>query len=163
MRVRFCAKRTLPSFGEARTGEIDLTLLVIFFTHASTFQLLPGQAVVTGVVPSPRLFLLSIFIALRGQLSHCSSIAHRMHSLGGIRTHETDHDTRLEDNLIRHRGDRVLYLLYCTRYSAVRKPGRYYTPVSIVVTMFTTQSVIRPSGIRVKPDHRVIFLSTILL
>ena len=74
-----------------------------------------GQAVVTGVVPSPPPFLPSIFIAHRVQQSHCSSIFHRVlltHALGlsasqfvhkkkspriytslctrGIRTHETD-------------------------------------------------------------------------
>ena len=87
------------------------------------------QAVVTDVIPSPR-FLSSIFIAHRVQQSHCSSIVHRvllthalafsasqlvhkkksqriytnMHSAGLEVTKLTD--TRLEDNLIRHRGDR---------------------------------------------------------
>ena len=37
-----------------------------------------GQAVVTGVVPSPPWFLPSIFIAHRVQQSHCSSIFHRV-------------------------------------------------------------------------------------
>ena len=93
-----------------------------------------GQAVVTGVVPSPPRFLPSIFIAHRVQQSHCSSICHRvllthalalsasqivrkkkshrvytrMHSAGLELTKLTY--TRLEDNLIRHRGDRVLYI-----------------------------------------------------
>ena len=76
-----------------------------------------GQVVVTGVVPSSPRFLPSIFFAHRVQHSHCSSIVHRvllltlalalsasqfvrkrksprmytsMHSVGGIRTHETD-------------------------------------------------------------------------
>ena len=88
-----------------------------------------GQAVVTGVVPSPPRFLPSIFIARRVQQSHCSSIFHRvllthalalsacqfvhkkksqriythMHSAGLKLTKLTY--TRLEDNLIRHRGD----------------------------------------------------------
>ena len=90
-----------------------------------------GQAVVTGVVPSPPRFLPSIFIAHRVQQSHCSSIFHRvllthalalsasqfvhekksqriytsMHSAGLELTKLTY--TRLEDNLIRHRGDRL--------------------------------------------------------
>ena len=88
---------------------------------------------VTGVVlPSPR-FLPSIFIAHRVQQSHCSSMFHgvllthalalsasqfvhkkksqriytSMHSAGLKLTKLTY--TRLEDNLIRHRGDRLRY------------------------------------------------------
>ena len=74
-----------------------------------------GQAVVTGVVPSPPRFLPSFFFAHRVQQSHCSSIVHRVllthplalsasqfvhkkksqrflyeYALGGARTHETD-------------------------------------------------------------------------
>ena len=75
-----------------------------------------GQAVVTGVVPSPPRFLPSIFIAHRIQQSHCSSILHQVllthsrsrvfrksicaqekvttdlykYALEGVRTHETD-------------------------------------------------------------------------
>ena len=37
-----------------------------------------GQAVVTGVVPFPSRFLISIFIAHRVQQSHCSSVFHRV-------------------------------------------------------------------------------------
>ena len=99
---------------------------VPFFFHFPA----SGQAVVTGVVPSPPRFLPSIFIAHRVQQSHCSSISHRvlpthalalsasqlvrkkksqrictsMHSAGLELTKLTY--TRLEDNLIRHRGDR---------------------------------------------------------
>ena len=88
---------------------------------------------VTGVVPSPR-FLPPIFIAHRVQQSHCSSIFHRvllthalafsesqfvrkknspriylsMHSGGFEFTKLTC--TRLKDNLLRHRGDRLIYL-----------------------------------------------------
>ena len=87
---------------------------------------------VTGVVPSPPRFLPSIFIAHRVQQSHCLSIFRRvllthalalsasqfvhkkksqriytsMHSAGFELTKLTY--TRLEDNLIRHRGDRFL-------------------------------------------------------
>ena len=82
---------------------------------------------VAGVVPSPPRFLPSIFIAHRVQQSHCSSIFHRvllthalapsaspfgykkksheLHSAGLELTKLTY--TRLEDNLIRHRGDRL--------------------------------------------------------
>ena len=89
-----------------------------------------GQTVVTGVVPSPPRFSPSIFIAHWVQQSHCSSIFPRvllthalalsasqfvrkkksprictsMHS-GGFELTKLNY-TRLEDNLIRHRGDR---------------------------------------------------------
>ena len=89
-----------------------------------------GQAVVTGVVSSPPRFLPSIFIAHRVQQSHCSSIFHRVlltralalsasqfvHKKKSPRIYTSMHSggfeltkltyTRLEDNLIRHRGDR---------------------------------------------------------
>ena len=84
---------------------------------------------VKRAVPSPPRFFPSIFIAHRIQQSHCSSICHRvllthalalsaskfvhkkksqriytsMHSVGLELTKLTY--TRLEDNLIRHRGD----------------------------------------------------------
>ena len=91
-----------------------------------------GQAVVTGVVSSPPRFLPSIFIAHRVQQSHCSSIFHRVlptHALAlsasqfvrkkkSPRIYTSTHSggfeltkltyTRLEDNLIRHRGDRLV-------------------------------------------------------
>ena len=85
----------------------------------------------TGVVPSPPRFLPSIFIAHRLQQSHCSSIFHRVlltHALafsasqfvrkktspqiytsmhwGGFELTTLTY-TRLEDSLIRHRGDRL--------------------------------------------------------
>ena len=87
---------------------------------------------VTGVVLSSPRFLPSIFIAHRVQQSHCSSIFHRvflthallafsarqfvrkkksqqiftsMHS-GGFELTKLTY-TRLEDNVIRHRGDRI--------------------------------------------------------
>ena len=86
---------------------------------------------VTGVVPSPPRFLPSIFIAHRVQRSRCSSIFHRMllthalalsasqfvHKKKSQRIYTSMHSaglghpkltsTRLEDNLIRHRGDRI--------------------------------------------------------
>ena len=85
---------------------------------------------VIGVVPSPPRFLPSIFIAHRVQQSHCSWIFHRVllthalalsasqfvHKKKSQRIHTSMHSagleltkltyTRLEDNLIRHRGDR---------------------------------------------------------
>ena len=94
---------------------------------------------VTGVIPSPPRFSPSIFIAHRVQQSHCLSIVHRvllthalalsasqfvhkkksqriytsMHSAGLELTKLTY--TSLEDNLIRHRGDRS-GTIYPTRY-----------------------------------------------
>ena len=108
---------------------------VFFFLslHTSTFQLLDKPwSQVSSLLP-PR-FLPSIFIAHRVQQSHCSSIFHRallthalalsasqlvhkkksqriyasMHSAGLELTKLTY--TRLEDNLIRHRGDRSTLL-----------------------------------------------------
>ena len=108
-----------------------------FFFFLSHFYFpASGQAVVTGVVPFPPRFLPSIFIAHRVQQSHCSSIFHRvllahalalsasqvvhkkksqriytrMHSAGLELTKLTY--TRLEDNLIRHRGDRLINSVY---------------------------------------------------
>ena len=103
-----------------------------FFSHF--YFSASGQAVVTGVVPSPPRFLPPIFIAHKVQQSHCASIFHRvllthalalsasqfvhkkkfpriytsMHSVGFELTKLTY--SRLEDNLIRHRGDRVLIM-----------------------------------------------------
>ena len=104
-----------------------------FFSHI--YFTASGQAVVTCVVPSPPRFLPSIFVAHRVQQSHCSSIFHRgllthalalsarqfvhekksprkysMHS-GGFELTKLTY-TRLEDNLIRHRNDRLLHTEY---------------------------------------------------
>ena len=92
-----------------------------------------GQAVVSSVVPSLPRFLPSVFIAHRVQQSHCSSIFHRVllthalalsasqsgHKEKSPRIYTSMHSggfgltkltyTRLEDNLIHHRGDRYVY------------------------------------------------------
>ena len=86
---------------------------------------------VTGVVPSSPRFLPSIFITHRVQQSHCSANFHRamlthalvlsasrlVHKKKSQRIYSSMHSagleltkltyTRLEDNLIRHRGDRL--------------------------------------------------------
>ena len=114
-----------------------------------------GQAVVTGVVnsPPPR-FLPSISIAYRIRQSHCSSIFHRvllthalavsasqfvhkktspriysnMHS-AGLELTKLTFFTRMEDNLIRNRGDRSirrrlpLQLLQQCTYQDRKKSG----------------------------------------
>ena len=54
------------------------TYIYIFFFCSHFYFPASGQAVVTGVVPSPPWFLPSIFIAHRVQQSHCSSIFHRV-------------------------------------------------------------------------------------
>ena len=48
-----------------------------FFSSSHVTFPTSGQAVVTGVVSFPPRFLHSMFIAHRGQQSHCSSIFHR--------------------------------------------------------------------------------------
>ena len=103
----------------------------ICFSHTSTFQLLDKSwSQVSSLLP-PR-FLPSIFIAHRVQQSDCSSIFHRgvlpTHALAlsasqsarkkkSPRLYTSTHSegfeltkptyTRLEDNLIRHRGDQI--------------------------------------------------------
>ena len=101
---------------------------------------------VTDVVPSPPRFLPSIFIAHRVQQSHCSSIFHRvlltralafsasqfvrkkksprfytnMHS-GGFELMKLT-CTRLEDNLVRRRGDRQYITgIMCSCHSDVHR------------------------------------------
>ena len=124
--------------GLVYVGGASSTALRFFFflSNTSTCQLL-DKPCVTGVVPSSPRFLPSIFIAHRVQQSHCSSIFHgvlhshavalsasqfvrkkkspriyaSMHSVGLELTKLTC--TRLEDNLINHRGDRQ-YLKPCT-------------------------------------------------
>ena len=110
--------------------DLDTSIFLLSFSHF--YFPASGQAVVTGVVPSPPRFLPSNFIAHRVQQSHCSSIFHRvllthalalsasqfvrkkksqrmyntsMHS-AGLELTKLTYTTRLEDNLIRHRGDR---------------------------------------------------------
>ena len=111
-----------------------LTYFYLFYFFLFTHFYFPasGQAVVTGVVPSPPRFLPSVFIAHRVQQSHYSSTFHRVllthalalsasqfvHKKKSQRIYTSMHSaglgltkltyTRLEDNLIRHRGDRWL-------------------------------------------------------
>ena len=104
--------------------------IFFFFFFAHFHFPASGQAVVTGVIPSPPRFLPSIFFAHRVQQSHCPSIVHRMllthalalsasqfvHKKKSQRIYTIMHSagleltkltyTRLDDNLIRHRGDR---------------------------------------------------------
>ena len=106
------------------------------FVHTSTFQLLDKPwSQVSSLSPSR--FLRSVFIAHRVQRSHCSSVFHRvllthalalsasqfvnkkkspriytsMHS-GGIELTKLTY-TRLEDNLIRHRGGQYEHMSPC--------------------------------------------------
>ena len=111
---------------------------IFFFFFPCTCSPASGQAVVKGVVTSCPRFLPSNFIAHRVQQSHCSSIFHRVlltHALAlsasqfvhkpksqriytsmqsaGLELTKLTY-TRLEDNLIRHRGDRLTIL--CIRF-----------------------------------------------
>ena len=103
----------------------------VFFFSSHMYFPASGQAVVTGVVPSPPRFLPSIFIAHRAQPSHCLSIFRQVlltHAFAlsasqfvrkkkspriYTRMHSGEFELtkltyiRLEDNLIRHRGDRL--------------------------------------------------------
>ena len=112
------------------------------------FFLASGQAVVTGVVPSPPRFLPSIFIAHRVQHSRCSSIFHRVllthalalsasqfvHKKKSPRIYTSMHSwgfeftkltyTRLEDNLIHHRGDRSIKSASTVLKQSIRPPQR---------------------------------------
>ena len=105
---------------------------LIFFFFAHFYFPASGPAVVTGFFPSPPRFLASTFIAHGVQQPHCTSMCHRMlltHALAlpasqfvlkkksprictSMRSGEFKLTkltyTRLEDNLIRHRGDRRL-------------------------------------------------------
>ena len=132
----FVHKKESQRITSIHSAGLELTKLTFsfffFFLFAHFHFPASGRAVVTGVVPSPPRFLPSIFIAHRVQQSHCSSIVHRvllthalalsasqflykkkfqriytsMHSAGLELTKLTY--TRLEDNLIRHRGDRSI-------------------------------------------------------
>ena len=112
-------------------GDISTTFFFcFFFVHTFTFQLLdkPWSQVSTLLLPGS---CLQFFIAHRVQQFHCSSIVHRVllthalalsasqfvHKKKSQRVYTSMHSagleltkltyTRLEDNLIRHRGDRT--------------------------------------------------------
>ena len=106
---------TVGSIAPSTTVDhIYIYIFFFFLLFSHIYFPASGQAVVTGVVPSPPRFLSSIIIAHRVQQSHCSSIFHRVlltpalalsasqfarkkkvptdlheNTLGGIRTHET--------------------------------------------------------------------------
>ena len=116
---------------KASYGRTIVVHVFFFFLHTFTFQLLDKPWSQVGVVPSPPRFLPSNVIAHRVQQSHCSSIVHRVllthalalsgsqivHKKKSQRIDTSVHSagleltkltyTRLEDNLIRHRGDRL--------------------------------------------------------
>ena len=107
-----------------------------FFSHTSSFQRLDKPwSQVSSLLP-PGSCLQFFFIAHRFQQSHCSSIFHRVlltHALAlsasqfvdkkksqriytsmysvGLELTKLTYYTRLEDNLIRHRGDRLVYVV----------------------------------------------------
>ena len=107
---------------------IGSTKYCIFFAHL--YFLASGRAAVKVIVPSLPWFLLSVFIADKVQQSHCSSIFHRVLLTDALALSASQFVrkkksptvytsmpsgrfeltkliyTRLEENLIRHRGDR---------------------------------------------------------
>ena len=149
------------SFPYCGNSSVMYFFFFFFFFLAHFYFPASGQAVVTGAIPSPPLCLPSIFIAHRVQQSHCSSIVHRMllthalalsasqfvhkkksqriytssmHSAGLELTKLTN--TRLEDNLIRHRGDRLLPLIspvgsYQRHSQAQNQPLSKYNRTSV--------------------------------
>ena len=112
-------------------GVTSLRIFFFFFFLAHIYFPASGQAVVTGVNRSSPRFLPSLFIAHRVQQSHCSSIFRRAlltHALAfsasqfvrkkkSPRIYKSMHSrrfeltklpyTKLEDNLIRHRGEGI--------------------------------------------------------
>ena len=128
--VYICRKK-LPQQGFRRVAIAARSCTFFLFFFAHFYIPASGQAVVTGVVPSLPLFLPSIFIAHRVLQSHCSSIIYRVllthvlalsasqfvHKKKSLRIQTSTHSgrlelakptyTRLEDNLIRHQGDRA--------------------------------------------------------
>ena len=131
--------------------------LLLFFFPSHFYFPASRQAVVTGVVHFPPRFLRSIFIAHRVQQSHCSSIFHRVlltrvlglsasqfvHKKKSQRIHTSMHSaglelmkltyTRLEDNLIRHRGDR--YACSMTRARTARAGIRNAQAIDLLVML----------------------------
>ena len=127
----YVVRRGIPTFLVKNSNtHREIFFFCLFFSSHFYFPA-SGQAVLPGVVPSPPRFLPSIFIAHRVQQSHCSSIFHRVllthalaisvsqfeHKKESQRIYTSMHSTgleltkltytRLEDNLIRHRRDRL--------------------------------------------------------
>ena len=124
---------TAPNTSRKGTVYLYHYCISFYFVFSHFYFPASGQAVVTGVAPSPPRFLPSNFIPHRVQQSHCSSIFHgvllpyafalsesqfvhkkksprfytSMHS-GGFELTKLTY-IRLEDNLIRHRGGRHYY------------------------------------------------------
>ena len=133
--------------------------LFIFHKHLRTFHLLLDKPWSQISVPSSPRFLPSTFIAHRVQQSHCSSIFHRVlltYALALVpqvklyarKSHRTNlyeyaleggfeltklTYTRLQDNLIHRRGDRLLYTTILTAQS-------YNTCTTTVYTIRTARS-----------------------
>ena len=69
--------RSILIFASCMVGTCSIFFVFLIFCPHSYLPA-SGQAVVTGVVSSPRRFSPSMFIAHRIQQSHCSSIFHRV-------------------------------------------------------------------------------------
>ena len=85
--------------------EVYIYIYILFFAHFHFPA--SGQAVVTGVIPSPPRSLPSVFIAHRVQLSHCSSIVHRM-----LLTHALALSASL---FVHKKKSQRIYIRVCTR------------------------------------------------
>ena len=142
-----------------------LTWQTTLFFHTHIYFPASGQAVVTGVVSSPPRFSPSIFIARRVQQSHCSSIFHRVllthalalsagqfvHKKKSPRIYTSMHSerfeltkltyTRLEDNLIRHRGDRLtLYPSEAITYFEKIENANPVTKIKMTASVYVNMS-----------------------
>ena len=124
---------TARAIRRKRSAPVELTT---FFCFSHFYFPASGQTMVTGVIPSRPRFWPSIFIAHRVKQSHCSSIFHRVlltpavalsasqfvHKKKSPRIYTSMHSggreltkltyTRLEDDLMRHRGDRLPNIRY---------------------------------------------------
>ena len=131
-----CTNNITQNIYEYRYDAIDYTICTFFFFFSHFYFSASGQAVVTGVVPSSPGSCLQLLSRIGFSISHCSSIFHRVlltHALAlsasqfvnkkkSPRIYTSMHSggfeltkliyTRLQDNLMRHRGDRTYGIMY---------------------------------------------------
>ena len=149
MLLRSLTCRSSPYLLKINAWSVSTCIYIFFFSHF--YFPASGQAVVTGVVPSPPRFLPAIFIAHRVQQSHYSSIFHRVlslthalalsasqfvHKKRSQRSYTSMHSagleltkltyTRLEDNLIRHRGDRYTSAVHTRHWQVFIGQMRFF-------------------------------------
>eukprot|EP00904_Undaria_pinnatifida_P004167 jgi/Undpi1/13751/HiC_scaffold_9.g03404.m1 len=149
-----------------------------FFFFAHFYFPASGQAVVTGVIPSPPRFLPSIFMAHRVQQSHCSSFFIEClltHALAlsasqfvrkkkSPRIYTSMHSgefeltkltyTRLEDNLIRHRGDRLQPPRSCTYVQGFLDFARKFNNDLCIIWRLPMYRSAQNDGCAAQTNHR---------